>query len=232
MSTYMDNDDGQYGFDVPGSSSSGGGYIEEVEGRGVTELYTRLKASDREYFQRVVRILLSGTYVLQMDYETETGLMSRNADYIFILANYDLLSLYFEMGGFNLVHDKDNGLFALENESDEARYHFNTNSTRIALALRCIYQKKYSDSITASQITSSVGETVRFLKDNLGVDISSNKQQMAADFKTLVHFNIIDKGKGEWKDPATVFRITPAILHLVSSAKVEELLMEVLEEEN
>lgn len=232
MNNYLDNDDGQYGFEVPGQEMADGGYLEELEGRSLSGMYAALKSSDKEYFKRAVRILLSGNYVLQMDYEAETGLMSRNSDYIFILSNYDLFSLYFEMGGFNLIHDKDNGLFALENEADEARFHFNTNTTRIALALRCIYQKKYSDTVTASQITTTVGETVRFLKDNLGVDISSNKQQMAGDFKTLMRFNIIDKGKGEWKDPATVFRITPAILHLVSSAKVEELLTEAMEEEN
>ena len=62
----------------------------------VSGLYNNLRRSDQEYFQRVVRILLSGTYVLMMDYDTETGLMSRNTDYIFIDANFELLFLYFE----------------------------------------------------------------------------------------------------------------------------------------
>ena len=190
----------------------------------VSGLYNNLRRSDQEYFQRVVRILLSGTYVLMMDYDTETGLMSRNTDYIFIDANFELLFLYFEMGGFHLVRDTDNGLFALENEADEARFHFTMNATRIALALRCIYQKKYSDPKTAGQITTDIGEIVIFLKDNVGIDITSNKQQMMSDFKILSKFHIIEKGKGDWKDPTTLIRITPAILHLVSSGKVEELL--------
>ena len=226
MSEYLNEEqeeNGQLGFDVPDNSFRQT-ESEDSADHTVTGLYNRLRKGDQEYFQKVVRLLLSGTYVLQMDYDAETGLMSRNADYIFIDANYDLLYLYFEMGGFNLIRDADNGLFALENEADEARFHFNINTTRIALALRCVYQKKYSDAATGDQITSDVGEVVQFLKDNISIDIASNKQQMSNDFKTLVHFHIIEKGKGEWRDPSTIFRITPAILHLVSSAKVSELL--------
>lgn len=230
MNDYYNNDDGysnngQLEFEVmeevKGSRESD---FEDNADRTVTGLYNRLRRSDREYFKKVVGILLSGTYVLQMDYDTQTGLLSRNNDYIFIESNYDLLYLYFEMGGFDLIHDKDNGLFALQSESDFARFHFNLNSTRIALALRCIYQKKYSDPSTGDQITSNVGEVVQFLKDNVKVDITSNKQQMANDFKTFVNFKIIEKGNGEWRDPQTMFRITPAILHLVSAAKVTQLL--------
>ena len=230
MSDYFDNNDtfdndGQMEFDVPGQRlGSRESDFEDNADRTVTGLYNRLRRADQEYFKRAVRLLLSGTYILQMDYDTETGLLSRNGDYIFIESNYDLLYLYFEMGGFELVHDKDNGLFALQSESDFARFHFNLNTTRIALALRCIYQKKYSDPSTGDQITSDVGEVVQFLKDNVKVDITSNKQQMANDFKTFVSFHIIEKGKGEWRDPQTMFRITPAILHLVSAAKVSELL--------
>lgn len=229
MSDYYNNDlyenDDQLEFDVPQSTKgSRESDFEDNADRTVTGLYNRLRRYDQDYFKRAVRLLLSGTYILQMDYDTETGLLSRNGDYIFIESNFDLLYLYFEMGGFELVHDKDNGLFALQSESDTARFHFNLNTTRIALALRCIYQKKYSDPSTGDQITSDVGEVVQFLKDNVKVDITSNKQQMANDFKTFVNFHIIEKGKGEWRDPQTMFRITPAILHLVSAAKVTELL--------
>jgi|GEM_PF-2663674 len=225
------NDDMQLGFmedelEVRKKTS----YIEESEDLNVTTLYNKLRSQDKEYFKRVVRMLLSGSYCLQMDYDAQTGLFSRNADYIFIASNYDLLYLYFEMGGFTLVKDTDNGLFALENEADEARFHFNLNTTRIALALRCIYQKKYTDISSQDRIMTDVAEVVQFLKDNVNVDITSNKMQMAADFKTLSSFRIIEKGSGEWKDASTVFRITPAILHLVSTGKVTELLSKIDEE--
>ena len=106
MSDYYNNDlyenDDQLEFDVPQSrQGTRESDFEDNADRTVTGLYNRLRRYDQDYFKRAVRLLLSGTYILQMDYDTETGLLSRNGDYIFIESNFDLLYLYFEYNTFH-----------------------------------------------------------------------------------------------------------------------------------
>lgn len=189
----------------------------------IVERYEKLGTQDKENFTRIVNYLLRVNFINRDVYSAKDKEMKINYNYRFVDRNYLLFEDYLEIGGWALHKDDRFGVIYLTSRYEYNRKRLKKFTSLILLTLRLIYDEERENLTIKKEVSLTVHELVQKMI-SLGI---LNKKPAFKDLYTalsqLAGFHIVDRMEGNWKDPETRFLIYPAILFVLSNAKINEL---------
>lgn len=108
-----------------------------------------LKENEKRDFKRIANKLFSNCFICK---KTERH------EYRFIRRNKELFKTYFDVCGYRLEENEENGIFQLVNYEGHNRKQFNINESIILLILRIIYDEKRRELSMISEAVTNIGE--------------------------------------------------------------------------
>lgn len=185
-----------------------------------------LTLKEREEFSEVVNKLLFKKNVLERVYDANRKELIANTDYRFVNIHKDIISEYISCIGWDLMDDRNNGVFYIENEMMNYHISLSKFTTIIILILRILYDKKQEqlslDNFISFNLEELLGEGMI-----LGViETKPTKVELQKCFTVLKKFNVVGKMYGNYSDAKATFVLYPTILHIVNSQNTFKMLKE------
>lgn len=169
-------------------------------------------ASEREMFQRTCRKLLKQTFIVR-DRNEESRKM-----YFFISKNPAPISEYFQLIGFDVVVDRNNGVIMLTNFSNESesanvqsnRHQLKKDESIILCCLWIIYMDNLNEGNLTRPIVISITD-LRFELEKFGIRDEVNKGALERTLDLFSKFQLIDVN-GKVGDEECLIRLYPSLV--------------------
>lgn len=174
-------------------------------------------ASERETFQRACRRLLKQTFIVRDRNEESRKL------YFFISKNPAPFSEYFQLIGFDIVLDRNNGVVMLSNYGGEAD-GTNVQSNRLQLKkdesiILCCLWIIYIDNLNEGNLTRPILISVtdlRFELEKFGVKEEMDKSVLKRALDLFSRYQLIELS-GKVGDEECLIRLYPSLVFALNT---------------
>ena len=169
----------------------------------------------KDKFRSAASKLLGECFLLKKHIDTAS-------DYNFVLNNPDAFTVYFEMLGYELIIDEQNGVIALNNRAGSGRIHLKKIESILLLILRLLYiekKKQLSQINDVIVLADEIYDKYNMLKLNARLD----KTAMRNTLGMFQRYRLIGKIDTDMSNPETRIQIYPSILFAVTIPSLEEM---------
>lgn len=197
------------------------------------EEYEKLSSYEKGEFRRLTNYLLSHTYLVRYDYQSDKQMTMPSGDYTMVSRLFSVMKEYFDVSGWRLDKDDNYGVISLINIFDHNRFRADRFTTLFLYTCRLIYEEHREESgqfHTVRTDTQTVVEKMRML-GLLDKGKTSQKERLDAQ-RTLAHCNVLQKMDSVWNNDGNQLLILPSILSLVSNQGINDMMTELEEMKN
>lgn len=170
----------------------------------------------REKFRSSVNRLLNECFLLKTCKDT-------SSDYLFVIANQNLIAGYLNLLGYDLVINEEHGVLALSNSAGTGRIHLSKRESILLLILRILYiekKKALSQSDNAIVLMEEIYDKYHMLK--LQQKLRKDHLQTALSRFRRMHL-IQNLDRMDAADMGVRIQIYPSILFAVSATGLDEI---------
>lgn len=171
--------------------------------------------STKDKFKSAANKLLGECFLLKKHKDTAS-------DYNYILNNKDAFIEYFDILGYELIIDEQNGVIGLNNPSGTGRIHLKKIESILLLILRLLYiekRKQLSQIDDVIIIADEIYDKYSMLKMNAKLD----KTAMRNTLGMFQRYHLIGKLDADMSNPDTRILIYPSILFAVTVSSLDDL---------
>lgn len=169
----------------------------------------------KDKFKSAANKLLGECFLLKKHKDTAS-------DYNYILNNKDAFIEYFDILGYELIIDEQNGVIGLNNPSGTGRIHLRKIESILLLILRLLYiekRKQLSQIDDVIIIADEIYDKYSMLKMNAKLD----KTAMRNTLGMFQRYHLIGKLDADMSNPDTRILIYPSILFAVTVSSLDDL---------
>lgn len=169
----------------------------------------------KDKFKSAANKLLGECFLLKKHKDTAS-------DYNYILNNKDAFIEYFDILGYELIIDEQNGVIGLNNPSGTGRIHLKKIESILLLILRLLYiekRKQLSQIDDVIIIADEIYDKYSMLKMNAKLD----KTAMRNTLGMFQRYHLIGKLDADMSNPDTRILIYPSILFAVTVSSLDAL---------
>lgn len=169
----------------------------------------------KDKFKSAANKLLGECFLLKKHKDT-------SSDYNYILNNKDAFIEYFDILGYELIIDEQNGVIGLNNPSGTGRIHLKKIESILLLILRLLYiekRKQLSQIDDVIIIADEIYDKYSMLKMNAKLD----KTAMRNTLGMFQRYHLIGKLDADMSNPDTRILIYPSILFAVTVSSLDDL---------
>lgn len=169
----------------------------------------------KEKFKNATNKLLGECFLLKKHKDTAS-------DYNYILNNKEAFVTFFDMMGYELIIEEQNGVIGLNNPSGTGRIHLKKIESVILLILRLLYiekRKQLSQIDDVIIIADEIYDKYNMLKMNTKLDKTSMKNTLGM----FQRYRLIGKLDSDVTSPDTRIIIYPSILFAVTLSSLDDL---------
>lgn len=169
----------------------------------------------KDKFKSAANKLLGECFLLKKHKDTAS-------DYNYILNNKDTFIEYFDILGYELIIDEQNGVIGLNNPSGTGRIHLKKIESILLLILRLLYiekRKQLSQIDDVIIIADEIYDKYSMLKMNAKLD----KTAMRNTLGMFQRYHLIGKLDADMSNPDTRILIYPSILFAVTVSSLDDL---------
>ena len=169
----------------------------------------------KDKFKSAANKLLGECFLLKKHKDTAS-------DYNYILNNKDAFIEYFDILGYELIIDEQNGVIGLNNPLGTGRIHLKKIESILLLILRLLYiekRKQLSQIDDVIIIADEIYDNYSMLKMNAKLD----KTAMRNTLGMFQRYHLIGKLDADMSNPDTRILIYPSILFAVTVSSLDDL---------
>ena len=169
----------------------------------------------KEKFRSAANKLLGECFLLKKHKDTAS-------DYNYILNNKDAFVEYFEILGYDLIIDEQNGVIGLNNPAGTGRIHLKKIESVLLLILRLLYiekRKQLSQIEDVIIIADEIYDKYNMLKMNAKLD----KTTMRNTLGMFQRYHLISKLDVDMSNPDTRIIVYPSILFAVTVNSLDDM---------
>ena len=169
----------------------------------------------KDKFKSAANKLLGECFLLKKHKDT-------TSDYNYILNNKDAFIEYFDILGYELIIDEQNGVIGLNNPSGTGRIHLKKIESILLLILRLLYiekRKQLSQIDDVIILADEIYDKYSMLKMNAKLD----KTAMRNTLGMFQRYHLIGKLDADMSNPDTRILIYPSILFAVTVSSLDDL---------
>lgn len=169
----------------------------------------------KEKFRSAANKLLCECFLLRKHKDTAS-------DYNYILNNKDAFAEYFEILGYEVIIDEQNGVIGLNNLAGTGRIHLKKIESVLLLILRLLYiekRKQLSQIEDVIIIADEIYDKYNMLKMNAKLD----KTTMRNVLGMFQRYHLISKLDADMSNPDTRIKIFPSILFAVTVTSLDDM---------
>ena len=169
----------------------------------------------KEKFRSAANKLLGECFLLKKHKDTAS-------DYNYILNNKDAFVEYFEILGYDLIIDEQNGVIGLNNPAGTGRIHLKKIESVLLLILRLLYiekRKQLSQVEDVIIIADEIYDKYNMLKMNAKLD----KTTMRNTLGMFQRYHLISKLDADMSNPDTRIIVYPSILFAVTVNSLDDM---------
>ena len=169
----------------------------------------------KEKFKSAANKLLGECFLLKRHKDTAS-------DYNYILNNKEAFIAYFEVLGYEVIIDEQNGVIGLNNPAGTGRIHLKKIESVLLLILRLLYiekRKQLSQIEDVIIIADEIYDKYNMLKLNAKLD----KTTMRNALGMFQRYHLISRLDADMSNPETRITIFPSILFAVTVPNLDDL---------
>lgn len=169
----------------------------------------------KEKFRSTANKLLCECFLLKKHKDT-------SSDYNYILNNKDAFAEYFEILGYEVIIDEQNGVIGLNNPAGTGRIHLKKIESVLLLILRLLYiekRKQLSQIEDVIIIADEIYDKYNMLKMNAKLD----KTTMRNALGMFQRYHLIGKLDADMSSPDTRIIIYSSILFAVTVSSLDDI---------
>lgn len=173
--------------------------------------------AQKEKFRIAANKLLNHCFLLKKREDTKK-------DYMFVKQNFEMFVTYFELLGYDLKLNEDQGVIGIANQFGTGRVDLNKYNSIILLILRLLYIEKRKELATYSEEVTVLMEEIREKFAMLKIKSKPNlDKSMEKDFvKEFKKYNIIQNLDTDVNQADTRIVIYPSIIMAVTVENVND----------
>ena len=173
--------------------------------------------AQKEKFRIAANKLLNHCFLLKKREDTKK-------DYMFVKQNFEMFVTYFELLGYDLKLNEDQGVIGIANQFGTGRVDLNKYNSIILLILRLLYIEKRKELATYSEEVTVLMEEIREKFAMLKIKSKPNlDKSMEKDFvKEFKKYNIIQNLDTDVNQADTRIVIYPSIILAVAVENVND----------
>lgn len=173
--------------------------------------------AQKEKFRIAANKLLNHCFLLKKREDTKK-------DYMFVKQNFEMFVTYFELLGYDLKLNEDQGVIGIANQFGTGRVDLNKYNSIILLILRLLYIEKRKELATYSEEVTVLMEEIREKFAMLKIKSKPNlDKSMEKDFvKEFKKYNIIQNLDTDVNLADTRIVIYPSIIMAVTVENVND----------
>ncbi len=179
-------------------------------------------SGERETFQRACRRLLKQTFIVRDRNEESRKL------YFFISKNPAPFSEYFQLIGFDIVVDRNNGVIMLSNYENEEgsmnvqsnRYQMKKDESIILCCLWIIYMDNLNEGNLTRPILISITD-LRFELEKFGVKDEVDKSVLKRALELFSRYQLIEVS-GKVGDEECLIRLYPSLVFALNTEEFKK----------
>ena len=179
------------------------------------EIANMFEHISKDKFKSAANKLLGECFLLKKHKDTAS-------DYNYILNNKDAFIEYFDILGYELIIDEQNGVIGLNNPSGTGRIHLKKIESILLLILRLLYiekRKQLSQIDDVIIIADEIYDKYSMLKMNAKLD----KTAMRNTLGMFQRYHLIGKLDSDMSNPETRIMIYPSILFAITVSSLDDL---------
>ncbi len=174
-------------------------------------------AAQKEKFRTAANRLLNQCFLLKKKEDTRK-------DYIFVRQNINMFREYFDLLGYDIRLNEDQGVAALVNQFGTGRLSLNKSDSILLLILRLLYLEKRKELSTFSEEVTVIMEEIREKYSMLRIKSKPNmdkgmEKRMISLFKK---YNIITNLDSDVNSADTRIIIYPSVLMAIPVENINE----------
>lgn len=189
---------------------------------GIEQYMEEYTSSERETFQRACRRLLKQTFIVRDRNEESRRL------YFFISRNPAPFSEYFQLIGFDIVVDRNNGVIMLSNYESETD-SINVQSNRVQLKkdesiILCCLWIIYIDNLNEGNLTRPILISItdlRFELEKFGVKDEVDKSALKRALDLFSRYQLIELN-GKVGDEECLIRLYPSLAFALNTEEFKK----------
>lgn len=189
---------------------------------GIEQYMEDYTSSERETFQRACRRLLKQTFIVRDRNEESRKL------YFFISRNPAPFSEYFQLIGFDIVVDRNNGVIMLSNYESETD-SINVQSNRVQLKkdesiILCCLWIIYIDNLNEGNLTRPILISItdlRFELEKFGVKDEVDKSALKRALDLFSRYQLIELN-GKVGDEECLIRLYPSLAFALNTEEFKK----------
>ena len=169
----------------------------------------------KDKFRAAANKLLNECFLLKKSKDT-------SSDYHYILNNRDAFSSFFDLLGYELTIQEENGVICLNNPAGTGRIHLKKVESVLLLILRLLYiekQKQLSQIDDVIIVADEIYDKYNMLKMVNKLD----KTTMRNSLGLFKRYHLISNLDPDMSNPDTRIKIWPSILFAVTVESLDEL---------
>ena len=169
----------------------------------------------KEKFRSAANKLLGECFLLKKHKDTAS-------DYNYILNNKDAFVEYFDILGYEVIIDEQNGVIGLNNAAGTGRIHLKKIESVLLLILRLLYiekRKQLSQIEDVIIIADEIYDKYNMLKMNAKLD----KTTMRNTLGMFQRYHLISKLDADMSNPDTRIMVYPSILFAVTVNSLDDM---------
>lgn len=169
----------------------------------------------KERFRSAANKLLNECFLLKKHKDTAS-------DYNYILNNRDAFAEYFDILGYEVITDEQNGVIGLNNPYGTGRIHLKKTESILLLILRLLYiekRKQLSQIEDVIIIADEIYDKYNMLKMNAKLD----KTAMRNTLGMFRRYHLIGNLDTDMSNPDTRIIIYPSVLFAVTVSSLDNL---------
>ena len=169
----------------------------------------------KEKFRSAANKLLGECFVLKRHKDTVS-------DYNYILNNKEAFKVFFELLGYDLIVDEQNGVIGLNNPTGTGRLHLKKIESILLLILRLLYiekKKELSQNKDIIILADEIYDKYNMLKMNAKLDKTSMRNTLGM----FQRYRLICKLDADMSNPDTRIMIYPSIWFAIPAANLDDM---------
>lgn len=173
--------------------------------------------AQKDKFRVAANKLLNNCFLLKKREDTKK-------DYMFVKQNFDMFVTYFELLGYDLKLNEDQGVIGIVNQFGTGRVSLSKYNSIILLILRLLYIEKRKELVTYSEEVTVLMEEIREKFTMLKIKSKPNLDKgMEKDFvKVFKSYNIIQNLDTDVNQADTRIVIYPSIIMAITVENVND----------
>lgn len=189
------------------------------------DYFTALNDEERAELTEVIQTLFRQTYLLERKYEKKYGRYQTSAVYRVCERHLDFLMEYFQIGGLQLVENRQYGIMALQSTTPQGE-KLSKLTTLVVLLLKLIYDEKMNTVSNSVHVFTTLDEVYGKIQlfrlwDNRALPITEVRKTVAVlkKYQVIEVLDIADELTAD-----TRILIYPTVNMLVSGMDLAEVL--------